>query len=744
MKINSRLILFIGVLFCSTFIGLGREVRRVLVVHSYEDSYAGYPKFNQLLADAFAERGIEVDLRFFYLNCEMYREQKELERMSAMLDTMMLWKPEIILVNEDQATYSLLKCGHPLLKILPVVFSGVSYPNWELMEQYPNVTGFHDKIDIKKNIEMARELFGQQIGFFTVLDSTYLDKKIREDAGEQLKDEKICNLGRPDATDEENMAMLSEGYVPFNAVSVRNANPGKAALIWNLSKFSMKKCYIQLKRDFTTIGISNFSNRFGLTAINDGFDCGEKLLGGYMTPLETQVEEEVDVAARILNGASISMIPICESHKEYVVDWRIMEQIGIGKNDIPDFYKIINIPFREQYYILWVVIVISITILLAALISWLLFLYRREQKRKKKAQIDLADKKESLELAIEGSDTFAWKLEKDCFIFETAFWEAMKQPEKDLDIESLIVLSHPDDKEQIRLDWESHLSARKKIVQLRCDFNGKGYQWWEFRYTTTQLSTGGYQTAGLLLNIQEVKEKEFELEEARRIAEKAELKESFLANMSHEIRTPLNAIVGFTNIVTTCNDLPEEEKQEYMNIINKNTELLLKLINDILELSRLDAGQMSFDFSVCSVDKLINDIYITHQMLVPSHLTFLKEVPASSSLEVRVDIGRVTQVLTNFLNNACKFTSEGYIKLGYIYVEDRNEVHIYVEDSGKGIPEEAQKIIFSRFYKHDEFTQGTGLGLSICKVIIKKLGGQIKLQSEEGKGSRFTIVLPCV
>ena len=744
MKINSRLILFIGVLFYSTFIGLGREVRRVLVVHSYEDSYAGYPKFNQLLADAFAERGIEADLRFSYLNCEMYREQKELERMSAMLDTMMLWKPEIILVNEDQATYSLLKCGHPLLKILPVVFSGVSYPNWELIEQYPNVTGFHDKIDIKKNIEMARELFGQQIGFFTVLDSTYLDKKIREDAGEQLKNEKICNLGRPDATDEENKAMLSEGYISFDAVSVRNAKPGKATLIWNLSKFSQRKCYIQLKRDFTTIGVSNFSNRFGLTAINDGFDCGEKLLGGYMTPLETQVEEEVDVAVRILNGVSISTIPICESHKEYIVDWRIMEQIGIGKNDIPDFYNIINIPFREEYYILWVVIVISITILLATLISWLLFLYLREQKRKKKAQIDLADKKESLELAIEGSDTFAWKLEKDRFVFETAFWEAMKQPAKNLDIEGLIVLSHPDDKEQIRLDWENHLSARKKIAQLRCDFNGKGYQWWEFRYTTTQLSTGGYQTAGLLLNIQEVKDKEFELEVARRIAEKAELKESFLANMSHEIRTPLNAIVGFTNIVTTCNDLPEEEKQEYMNIINKNTELLLKLINDILELSRLDAGQMSFDFSVCSVDKLINDIYITHQMLVPSHLTFLKEVPTSSSLEVRVDIGRVTQVLTNFLNNACKFTSEGYIKLGYIYVEDRNEVHIYVEDSGKGIPEEAQKIIFSRFYKHDEFTQGTGLGLSICKVIIKKLGGQIKLQSEEGKGSRFTIVLPCV
>ena len=744
MKINSKLILFIGVLLCNTFISLGKDIHRVLVIHSYEDSYAGYPKFNQLLADAFAGKGMAVELNFFYLDCESYREKEELKKISVMLDSLAARKPDIILVNEDQATYSLLKCRHPLVKTIPIVFSGVNYPNWELIEQYPNVTGFHDKIDVRRNIEMAKELFGQKIKLFTMLDSTFLDKRIKADILEQIKDKNVFWVERLKATKEEELKIEKEGYTVFNAVPVRNSRPGNANLIWSLSKYYRGRCYIQLKRDFTTINISNLNNSPGLTTINDGFDCGEKLLGGYMTTLDTQVEEEVDAAVSILNGTSVSTIPIRESHKEYIMDWYIMEQIGMSKDMIPASYKIINIPFHEQYSVLWMMIVISGTVLLIVIISWLLFLYRREQQRKKKAQTDLADKKESLELAIEGSDTFAWKLENDRFIFETAFWNALKQSEKDLNIESLIALSHPDDKEQIRLDWENHLSARKKIAQLRCDFNGKGYQWWEFRYTTTRLSTGGYRTAGLLLNIQSVKDKEFELEEARRIAEKAELQESFLANMSHEIRTPLNAIVGFTNVVTTYDNLTKKDKQEYVNIINRNVELLLKLINDILELSRLDAGQMSFDFSVCSVDELINDIYQTHQMLIPPYLMFLKEVPSLSSLKVRVDVCRVTQVLVNLLNNACKFTSEGYIKLGYTYVEDKNEVHIYVEDSGKGISEEAQKMIFSRFYKHDEFTQGTGLGLSICKVIIKKLGGQIKLQSEEGKGSCFIVILPCV
>lgn len=738
ISIGIRVILLVGILLCSTFTGWGKDTRRVLVIHSYEQSYAGYPEFNRMIADAFLKKRMEVELRFLYLDCESYLEQAELDRMSFMLDSLAIWNPELILVNEDQATYSLLKCNHPLAKQIPIVFGGVNYPNWSLISQYSNVTGFHDKMDIKKNIEMAQTLLGKNVRFFTILDSTFIDRKIRADLKELQKIMKITWMEQPRTFYER---LPKEEGISFRYISVRNSKTSD--LTWSLSKYHRGRCYIQLKRDFTTINVSNLNDGPSLTAINDGFGFNERLLGGYLTSLDTQVEEEVDAAVHILKGADISKMPVKESHKDYIVNWQVIKKLAIKINDIPASYRIINIPFKELYPALWVTIILSVTIFLITIISLLLYLYRREQLRKRNAQNDLADKKETLKLAIEGSNTFAWKLQEDYFVFETAFWESLNMPVRDMNINELIELSHPDYQEQIYEDWKNHLKANKKIVQLRCDFNGKGYQWWEFRYTTTVLPNGQHRTAGLLLNIQEIKDKEFELKESRRLAEKAELKESFLTNISHEIRTPLNAIVGFTSIITSDEELSRRERDEYVDIINKNTELLLKLINDILELSRLDSGQMSFNYSVCQVNELIKNAYQTHQMWIPSHLKFQMDIAMERTLTVNVDKYRIIQVLSNFLNNACKFTSQGVIKLGYFYVPSSQEVNIYVEDTGKGIPIEEQKMIFRRFYKRDEFVQGTGLGLAISKIIIEKMGGRIELFSEVGKGSRFTIILPC-
>ena len=302
---------------------------------------------------------------------------------------------------------------------------------------------------------------------------------------------------------------------------------------------------------------------------------------------------------------------------------------------------------------------------------------------------------------------------------------------------------HPDHWDEVRGYWKNISKAGKVVSQVRCDFNEKGYQWWEFRYKTILLPGGGYKAAGLLLNIQAIKDREHELEEARLLAEKAELKQSFLANMSHEIRTPLNAIVGFSNILALDDGVSPEERLEYIGSINKNSDLLLKLINDILELSRIESGYMSFEYEKCFVSELVDSIYMTHQMLISEQLEFIKELDAVQ-VEVMVDKGRLTQVITNFLNNASKFTKTGYIKLGYRYLSESDRVAIYVEDTGRGIELSEQKMIFSRFYKQDEFSQGAGLGLSICQVIVEKLRGKIELWSEPGKGSRFTVVLPVV
>lgn len=719
-----------------------KEVRRVLVIHSYEESYAGYPQFNRLIVDEFSKQGIQADLRFIYLDCELHQEKDELNLMNASLDSAAAWNPEIILVNEDQATYSLLKCNNPMVKQLPIVFGGVNYPNWNLIKQFSNMTGFHDKIDFKANIKMGKKLFGEKTNYFSFLDSTFLDMKIRAETQEQLKGEKVqCSSRRSRYVDRS--APGIEGYTYYVAIPVRFTNEvGEGPLIWSLSKFTEGSCYLQVKRDFTTVNISNICNSPSITAINEGFGFGEKLLGGYFTLLSTQVKEEVEAATQILHGKKPSDILIRESAKQHVIDWKIMEQLNIPINKIPSEYTIPGIPFRIKYYSLWLGALIVSSLLLISLVIWLTFLYRREYNRKKKVLYALADEKETLALAIEGSNTFAWKLEEDCIVFEKAFWLILNLPPQVPTIKEVIKLIHPDYRELFTEKWERLSDAQKEIIQVQCDFNNKGYQWWEFRYTTTCMSDGKCRTAGLLFNIQAFKEREKELEEAKELAEKAELKESFIANISHEIRTPLNAIIGFSTMLASNEEVDQEEKNEYIQTINHNNELLLNLISDVLELSRLESGNMSFTYEDYRVDEIINNVYATHQMLIPPHLQFLRE-KTDVILQVHVDKMRVTQIITNLLNNACKFTKGGSIKLGYRHIPAKNEVEIYVEDTGKGINAEEQKMIFSRFYKQDEFAQGVGLGLSICQSIIEKLNGRIELRSELGKGSRFTVILPC-
>ena len=724
-----------------------REERRILIVHSYEESYVGYPDFNRLIDKEFRRNGVNADIRIVYLDCESFQEEPELKYMYHLLDSVSDgWEPEVILVNDDQAAYSLFKCCHPLVKEIPVVFGGVNYPNWELLKEYPNVTGFHDRMDLMKNIRLGAKLFGEDVELFTVLDSTYIDRQIRADIENQLKDEKVtCMVGYSGTPREKRLHYPhKEGYTRFSSLSVRIGQKQETAnFIWTLSKYSTGMCYLQMKRDYTSVNIGNICASPSLTAINEAFGYNEKLLGGYITTFPILAEEEVSAAIRILHGEKPSDIPVRESRKKYVVDWNVMQQRGISKESIPAECTIINIPFQEEYPVVWGIGVVLIIILLSTLFVWLFFLYRREQGRKRRALYELESEKETLALAIEGSDTFAWKLENDHFVFEKEFWISQKMSAKSLGFEELLSFMHPDHWDEVRGYWKNISKAGKVVSQVRCDFNKKGYQWWEFRYKTILLPGGGYKAAGLLLNIQAIKDREQELEEARLLAEKAELKQSFLANMSHEIRTPLNAIVGFSNILALDDGVSPEERLEYIGSINKNSDLLLKLINDILELSRIESGYMSFEYEKCFVSELVDSIYMTHQMLISEQLEFIKELDAVQ-VEVMVDKGRLTQVITNFLNNASKFTKTGYIKLGYRYLSESDRVAIYVEDTGRGIELSEQKMIFSRFYKQDEFSQGAGLGLSICQVIVEKLRGKIELWSEPGKGSRFTVVLPVV
>ena len=248
----------------------------------------------------------------------------------------------------------------------------------------------------------------------------------------------------------------------------------------------------------------------------------------------------------------------------------------------------------------------------------------------------------------------------------------------------------------------------------------------------------------MVLTIHDVtfrKQAEQELIRAKEKAENADRsKSAFLANMSHEIRTPLNAITGFSEVLATA--VTDKEKVEYQGIIKMNADLLLQLVNDILDLSKIEAGTLEFVYSEVNINQLISDLKQLFQMKIglSSEKVSIETYIGQSSCVIHTDKNRIAQVISNFISNAIKFTSEGSITIGYEVRE--TELYFFVTDTGEGIPEEKLPGLFGRFVKLRNDKTGTGLGLAISKTIVEKLNGQIGVNSALGKGATFWFTLP--
>lgn len=229
-----------------------------------------------------------------------------------------------------------------------------------------------------------------------------------------------------------------------------------------------------------------------------------------------------------------------------------------------------------------------------------------------------------------------------------------------------------------------------------------------------------------------------ELQDSKEKAEQSDKQKStFLANMSHEIRTPLNAILGFSNLIADSDD--PEERKSYYEIVEANNERLLKLINEILDLSKIESGTVEFTCGPVNLDSLCKEVHDAHIFRTPQNVKLIYE-PSEGSLMIETDKNRVFQVFSNLIGNACKFTQEGSISYGYVL--ERNKVIFHVTDTGIGIESSKVTRVFERFVKLNNVAQGTGLGLSICKTIIERLGGEISVSSVVGKGTTFTFTLP--
>ena len=282
-------------------------------------------------------------------------------------------------------------------------------------------------------------------------------------------------------------------------------------------------------------------------------------------------------------------------------------------------------------------------------------------------------------------------------------------------------------------------TSLRKEVRV-CRENGK-YTWTSINVMVRDYrpQDGIIEMLCINYDITPLKETEQKLIIARDKAEELDrLKSAFLANMSHEIRTPLNAIVGFSSLLAETDS--RSERQEYIKIVQENNELLLQLISDILDLSKIEAGTFNFVYTNVDVNETCAEIIKSMSMKVSKGVELIFEEPFPECY-IYTDKNRFTQVISNFINNALKFTQQGCITLGYEQVSHQ-KIKFYVRDTGMGIPEEKQKSVFERFVKLNTFVQGTGLGLSICKSIVSQMGGEIGVDSTEGIGSCFWFTHP--
>ena len=349
-------------------------------------------------------------------------------------------------------------------------------------------------------------------------------------------------------------------------------------------------------------------------------------------------------------------------------------------------------------------------------------------------QKTLEEYKRKNELVRQSSNIVDWQYniasgcftsERDNFIFQTS-----------MTFDEFIEKIHPNNREKPLKSFRQLINNEIDNIHLNIHLLVKGeYRWINSFGSVSKRDKNEMplELAGLCFDVNS-EMSQLEISEKER-----KLTHNFIANISHEIRTPLNAIQGFSQLIAEIANSPESK--EYAEQVMRNTEQLLNLFHDILELSYLDSGTRKLELTKCDINALLRDWECDAKIqLINSPLKVSIECFTPVEKIILTDPSILTQVVTNLVNNAAKFTKEGEITIGYRPGD--NETYFFVRDTGCGIPLEQQKEIFTRFVKLDNFKQGTGLGLSICKNIIKALDGKIGVKSEVGKGSEFWFTLP--
>lgn len=749
----------IAVVSCSKINPVNHQPQKnVVVIHSWDSVGEEAELFVKTMKNDFRDQGINANIHHIYANM-IRRPDTVFTRYDwpAYRDSIKKWKPDVILLNDDPILEWVFKHRDldSLFVTTPCVFAGVNVLSRGHLEHFPLMTGYEAVIDWGRNLELVQK-YGNKQAMIIELDYNNHDNHLRSQLHKAMEDS-LRYIDNSNFNivkfDEQLLKSRYAGHLVVNTVSCaepymnrQNDETDSIAYVrtWNIIQKADKMMHMQVKWDIFSNSLVNCTNRPQFTAIREGFSMSStpQFLCGYFTSTETQVKDQVGYAAQILNGQEPRMLPIGMHGCDYYMDWNAMQmmQPKMSYAVYSSKFNIVNAPIylsNPLTFTLWVAGIM----LIVAVIVWTVVSFMSRWKRKGQQNLleELQYEDKILDLVFSNAKDTLWSIADGVIVFDQNFADYYGMEHHHVPLKEFAGMMHEDSKASFEFFMNYRKQRGKKTIRLHMSPDGgKSWYWFKMMYTATPETAESGELYGMMMNIDDKKKVEEQLEEAQLLASQVALKENFLANISHDLRTPLGAVTGFSSMLTVPGMTFEPgEREMYLEYIHQNTDMILNMIDSVMEKAQIETGDLEIIQKPVSVCKLVNDCYNTNRIIAPSHLAFYLDMDDPDVI-VNIDMTRTKQVVNNFLSNAFKFTTEGSITLGWRYVEDtEGMIEVYVKDTGIGVPADKVDKIFDRYSKVNENDKGTGLGLNISKTIIEKQGGTIGVESEFGKGSKF-------
>lgn len=736
------------------------QTTRIAVFHSYPDEGEEGEYYRKFMDSEFSRHGVSADIIHIYGDHLHYSPSDYTAQFwnGKMRDSVLRFDPDIIFINDDQALFWAFESSEEIFFEKPVIFGGVTALDVLCLPELPNVTGFEDHIDLAENLKLFRRI-NRSNSAVIPLDHGSLDNSLRNSFKTDLADTAnfvnnmdfhITDLNgealrAPEFRNKTVATFLSINRPDLNCPSAPDRVAGSALTDKIFSAAGTSHC-IQVKYDlFSNIYINGTSDP-QISAIREQFGSGDHstILCGYFTGTDIQITDMVNCACKIVEGTPVEILSVRRHDKKYYMDYQAMKQFSIplSYKEMSDRFVMCYVPFgvRHRYLLVFLVV------LAVAAFAMLAFIAAKHIRRHDASDIEVRryfTYAQMKQLLLHFRDTYFWMYEDGHLRFYTSFLKKVGLEKTRLSLEEFRAeCVHPDYSANFDAIASNVRKPGKYKDTLLLSFDkGGSWHWWEVSYEGHLQAEPYY--AGVFTLVDKAKTLEEDIQKAISVNSEIMLKENFLANISHDIRTPLGAVTGFAQLLVEPG-ISKTDAEQYTAIIHNNSDIMLDLIEDVVARAENEDSIMFINPKRIRIADIVYNCFISNRVLVPEQLDFrLESHSGTSSVMVDGDALRLTQVINNFLSNAFKFTDSGSVVVGWIYDKEKEEVEVYVSDTGPGISDEQKQTLFDRFAKgEDRRHRGTGLGLSICKEIIINHEGSIRVDSELGKGSRFSFRLP--